>query len=561
MPEAPKPKSRGVASGVVNLGNTCYMNAVLQALAHAPELCMAMDVEPHRVTCPVAERNAKKRRNSPSPPDETSRKRSIRKSLRSGKKSPTNGSNGDSEIQFCTLCELENHLSQVHSGLCEPVAPTMFVNGFIDHVAPWFRLGVQEDSHEFLRLLIDAMQKSCSRARKKGDSVEGEEYSFKLFRGTVESNVRCSSCSASSSKIDPIEDIGLEVTSTSSSSLTDVSSALERFTRAEPLDSGYKCDKCGNMGKATKQSRLASIPPILTLHLKRFRYGSDGKPILPPPRRGREVAQLIGSSGSAKIEGHIRFPEFFDLKPFMTPELSSQHKNMYCRLFAVIVHAGKNSHSGHYIAYIRNISKKEWWRMDDARVTRVGTEEVFGAEAYMLLYRVVDHTVAQQLRAKDSKAKAEASPKVEVEPKVEAKTEEVESKKDEAPAEDATRPSTSQESAADDTSQVPKAEGTEPEPPMSDRIVSTEGVSTASEVKESAQGTRKRKRSRPEFANSEEWALAKTNLPPDVISMLREAEEFLSDKVKFKPGFLKLLSEEAGKGGKFNSSLLLPSGE
>jgi Ubiquitin carboxyl-terminal hydrolase len=238
--------------------------------------------------------------------------------------------------------------------------------------------------------------------------------------------VVCDSCQACSATRDPIEDIGLEVTlpnsqapppgsrnssrntsPTPATALADVQTAFQRFARAEALDSGYKCEKCGKVGRAKKQSRLASIPPILTLHLKRFRYGDRAAASAPAATRRScrsEVSQLLGGtdflsgkSGAAKIEGHIKFDLFFDLKPYLTEELQRRHKNMFCRLFAVIVHAGKNSHSGHYIAYVRNVSKNEWWKMDDSRVMAVTEDEVKAAEAYMLFYRVVQHPVTVRL--------------------------------------------------------------------------------------------------------------------------------------------------------------------
>lgn len=338
---------------------------VLQALAHAPELCLAMDCRPHGPACPVASSNRAKLRASPSAsPTEDAGRRGTRKSRRSVDRSAEDSSG---ELEFCALCAVEQHLQQVHDVTQpreKPVAPEAFLMGFFHHVAPWMRIGIQEDSHEFLRLLIDAMQKSCVKARNheaetptpsgvppKHDAPEDKEYSFSLFRGLIESNVTCDNCQASSSTVDPFEDIGLEVTASathlpaSAASLSDVQSAFMRFARAEALDSSYKCETCGKVGKATKQSRLKSIPPILTLHLKRFRYGDSRLGVDALPRRsGRSDVK----TGSAKIEGHVKFDLLFDIKPFLTKEMQEASKSgVLCRLFAVIVHAGKSSNSGH----------------------------------------------------------------------------------------------------------------------------------------------------------------------------------------------------------------------
>lgn len=577
------PQNRDVARPVANLGNTCYMNAVLQALAHAPELCMAMDVEAHHVHCPIFLENALKRRSSPSSsPDAVAdvKLSGTRKSRRSsGKKSPTDNNNNNNpnpsnstvpehdDFKFCALCEVEHHLTRVHSitsNRDKPVAPSMFVNGFISQVAPWFKLGQQEDSHEFLRLLIDAMQRSCKQARtspenpqdtppeKTGPEEEEDdepspkdaEYPFQLFRGVVESNVICESCKTSSSTMDPIEDIGLDVTPISGSSsptssttpyLADVSAALQRFARAEALDSGYKCEKCGKVGRATKQSRLASIPPILTLHLKRFRYGETQPAVVAPPGQSRrsnrssEVSQLLnsgdyfgGKSGSAKIEGHSKFEQILDLKPYLTEEMQAKHSKMFCRLFAVIVHAGKNSHSGHYISYVRNIAKNEWWKMDDARITVASVSEVMNAEAYMLFYRVVEHPFAVRLRDQQHQLQQDW--------RKEEVTQDIGS---------SSRNTTASTSNAD----IPAKEDLF-ERPLSNKIEDMASIANSS-IMSSVRTNTSRKRKAPEYTCGEDWARAKTTLPEHIISKFRDVESIISEYVQFKPEFFKFLTDQA----------------
>lgn len=519
--------SRTVARPIANLGNTCYISAVLQALAHAPELCLAMDCEPHHSHCPVAAG----RRKSQSPEGTPDSGGSTRKSLR--RNSPVQIDS------FCTLCEIEDHIRRVHDGADDkPVAPATFVNGFIEHVAPWFKLGVQEDSHEFLRLLIDAMQKSCHGARTSSistllphdvaadedtsnDVKQDEEYPFALFRGTVESRVTCDSCGATSSTMDPIEDIGLEVSlpsdvaaSTNSSrsasrgsrnaspippALTDVQQAFKRFARAEALDAGYKCEKCSKVGRATKQSRLASIPPILTLHLKRFRYGSEN-PTLPARRSGRSsdpVQATAGKSGSAKIEGHTKFDLLFDLRPYLTSELQEKHANMLCRLFAVIVHAGKNSHSGHYIAYIRNIGMNEWWKMDDARVTAASLDEVLQAEAYILFYRVVHHPVSLRLEHLNQKKQ------------------------------DVKRQSQKQESEEQQQDLAPKNE-----------YVPVPVLVPVPSVKPEEPNKKNPKKRLLAIDSGIAWARSKTNIP---LHLIRKVQDFAADEISWTPDFMKKL--------------------
>jgi len=537
----------------------------------------------------------------------------------------------DPDYEYCTLCEVERMLGRVHSRPEEilddpqdstsavnaksgtnnqatltsqegPFVPEAFVSGFMTKVAPWFRRGIQEDSHEFLRLLIDAMQTSCKGARENNteegqgmnsneknssntDNKEDNEYPFRLFRGTVESNVKCSACHSKSCKIDPIEDIGLDIlpiksnpapskaSSTRGSSsrstsptthgmapLADVTQALERFISSEHLDSGYKCEKCGKLGKAIKTSKLASIPPILTLHLKRFRYGSGGggkrggggysdngaTRSSRSARGGGGTSSRslqtdfdnIGPSGSAKIEGHVRFGAVLDMKPYLTTELQRTvfQKMAICRLFAVVCHTGKNSHSGHYVAYVHNVTKRnEWWKMDDAKVVRSSWEEVQNAEAYMLFYRVTSHPVAMRLKsiadAKEMNARRVID---EMKRREEAKKAAEEAKKAEAIAAAKAAVTALQElvekSSDDKVPDVAPSSDTE-DPSGTPPVASPDTPALG-------------KRSCPPLSSGEEWARVATTLSPEYLPLFTRIQEFITDNVTFSPEFFGYITEE-----------------
>jgi hypothetical protein len=58
---------------------------------------------------------------------------------------------------------------------------------------------------------------------------------------------------------------------------------------------------------------------------------------------------------------------------------------------------------------------------------------------------------------------------------------------------------------------------------------------------------RSKRKSPPGYGNGEEWARAKTRLPPHMIRLLARAEEFVADTIEFKVEFSELLRAEANR--------------
>ena len=253
----------------------------------------------------------------------------------------------------------------------------------------------------------------------------------------------------------------------------------------------------------------------------------------------------MGPSGSAKIEGHVAFKSILDIKPYLTRELQEgTFKKAFCRLFAVVVHNGKNSHSGHYVAYVNSLSSKEWWKMDDAKVSRASMDEVLGCEAYMLFYRVVDHPVSKSLGEIAGKRAAEEKRiREEMERVIKAAEERARM------AEEEERVKAEERANASAAAAIVTG-------------VDTTSSSVSAETKyDTDNDISLGKRKRPDLASGEEWAKAMTSLPSSYYPLLKQIEDFVSENVTFCPNFFAYIKEEYNRmssklGGKKIKTLL-----
>ncbi|KAJ3393859.1 hypothetical protein HDU84_000822 [Entophlyctis sp. JEL0112] len=307
----PKPYPAG--PGLVNLGNTCFLNSTLQCLTYTPALAMFLLSRSHSQKC--------------------------------------------RQTSFCTFCELEKHVIRSLSGARSKSAITpKSIVGRLKSIAKHFRIGRQEDSHEFLRYFIDSLQNSCLFGFERLDHSQKETTVIhQIFGGYLQSRIVCSVCKEASCTVEPCLDISLEVKNCNS-----IEKALARFTKLEILDdeNKYRCSKCKTLVQASKRMTILEAPATLVLQLKRFEFGHYG----------------LGG----KITKMITFQEKLDLQPFM---YKADSRVVY-DLYGVLVHSGHSCNSGHYYSFVK-APNGIWFLKNDSEVS---ISKVLEQHAYILFY-------------------------------------------------------------------------------------------------------------------------------------------------------------------------------
>ena len=343
-------------TGLANLGNTCFMNSILQCLCATPELL------------------------------ELCYSGSLASQQRRGKLS--------TELQSLFLKMHESRASK-------HVSPSAFLSKMQSHDK---RFGGrrQHDSQEFFISLLDGVSKETNTVvtkpkykelSSKGTAEEQSEEAWSyaksfedgpvldVFQGQLQATTKCKKCGHESHCFDPFLDISLPL---GSSRGKDVASCFSKFTEIESLSEseGYKCEKCKS-GNVSRRILLRRYPPILVVHLKRFSGGSSVSFL------SRSPSFSSYSKDSTTID--LRPNDVLDLRDFCVTDggarcTTSDSVPPRYRLYGISNHFGSMG-GGHYTADCRSFTSDSWNHFDDSHVSEGGPKGD-GGSAYVLFYRL-----------------------------------------------------------------------------------------------------------------------------------------------------------------------------
>jgi len=270
--------------GFENYGNTCYGNSVLQSLYHCAPF----------------------------------REQLIEFYNKNIKDKPE-----DEETLLSCLSELFHSISSMkkRSGVYGP--RKFFIRLRKDN--EMFRGYMQQDAHEFLNYTLNEIAEKMEKKQKLEDSQKEKQEStekgntivHRIFEGILTNETKCLTCETKTSRDETFLDLSIDIEQN-----TSITSCLGHFSQTEMMSNEDKffCDTCHSKQEAERGIKIKKLPPILVLHLKRFKF----------------IEQV---QSYKKLFHRVVFP--FELRLSNTTDDAKEPERLY-KLFAIVVHIGRS---------------------------------------------------------------------------------------------------------------------------------------------------------------------------------------------------------------------------
>jgi len=319
------PNSNQSGAGLYNRNNYCFLNSVLQMVVHIPQLAQALIFLKDERMC---------RGRYP-----------------------------------CVHCELRKH---VILALTEKEAfHAIILRNILPAIFPSHEDGMQEDAHEMLILLLDALDRPLPKP------LDGRELSLaekstpiqQIFGGTIKYHYECVWCGHERVNYEDTNHLSLAFPDTMKrrNDVITMDSLFDRHFSDEVMRS--ECEKCKKQMKTKKTTTLLRAPSVLLVHLKRFDgYGRKNRT---PVKSGTELSLWKHSNNYNSID------------------VTGDEGDYSYRLIGIIEHLGYSTGSGHYVAAMQGINTPKWFFFNDSSVSPID-HKTRDMEPYILCYTKVN---------------------------------------------------------------------------------------------------------------------------------------------------------------------------
>ncbi|XP_036616592.1 ubiquitin carboxyl-terminal hydrolase 30 isoform X1 [Trichosurus vulpecula] len=458
-----KKRRKGLVPGLLNLGNTCFMNSLLQGLSACPTFIKWLE----EFTAQY-----------PSDQRETTKPQYLSLTLLHLLKalSCQEVASGEEEEDVldagCLLEVLRMYRWQI-SSFEEQDAHELFhviTSSLEDERDRHPRVAHLFDVHSLEQQPETTLQQISCRIRGAPHPMSSAWKSQHPFHGRLTSNMVCKHCEHQSPvRYDTFDSLSLSIPAATWGRPLTLDHCLHHFISSESVRD-VVCDNCTKIeaegtlnGEVVehqrttfvKQLKLGKLPQCLCIHLQRLSWSNQGTPLkrhehvqfneflimdiykyhLPgckPRQHSPRLKESVGTvldvkdgmtapkSASAQpgrtkalfVNGACSSPTLLPTPgTFSLPGVPDYSSSVYLfRLMAVVVHHG-DMHSGHFVTYRRSppsaknplSTSSQWLWISDDTVRKASLQEVLSSSAYLLFYERV-LSKAQQYQSQEYKS-------------------------------------------------------------------------------------------------------------------------------------------------------------